>query len=65
MIFWVKVDFAFLKELEIRIFIIFTLFKFLNWNIVDLEIYSIANLENSVVATGLEKVIFHFNPKER
>ena len=23
-----------------------------------------ANLENSVVATGLEKVSFHFNPKE-
>ena len=24
-----------------------------------------ANLENSAVATGLEKVGFHFNPKER
>ena len=24
-----------------------------------------ANLENSVVATGLEKVSFHYNPKER
>ena len=24
-----------------------------------------ANLENSVVAIGLEKVNFHFNPKER
>ena len=24
-----------------------------------------ANLENSTVATGLEKVSFHFNPKER
>ena len=24
-----------------------------------------ANLENSVVATGLENVSFHFNPKER
>ena len=23
-----------------------------------------ANLENSAVATGLEKVSFHFNPKE-
>ena len=23
-----------------------------------------ANLENSIVATGLEKVSFHFNPKE-
>ena len=24
-----------------------------------------ANLENSAVATGLEKVSFHFNPQER
>ena len=24
-----------------------------------------ANLENSAVATGLEKVSFHYNPKER
>ena len=24
-----------------------------------------ANLENSAVATGLKKVSFHFNPKER
>ena len=24
-----------------------------------------ANLENSAVATGLQKVSFHFNPKER
>ena len=24
-----------------------------------------ANLENSAVTTGLEKVSFHFNPKER
>ena len=24
-----------------------------------------ANLENPAVATGLEKVSFHFNPKER
>ena len=24
-----------------------------------------ANLDNSAVATGLEKVSFHFNPKER
>ena len=24
-----------------------------------------ANLENSAVATGLEKVVFHSNPKER
>ena len=26
---------------------------------------SISNLENSAVATGLEKVRFHSNPKER
>ena len=25
----------------------------------------LANLENSAVATGLEKVSFHYNPKER
>ena len=25
----------------------------------------LANLENSAVATGLEKVTFYFNPKER
>jgi len=24
-----------------------------------------ANVENSAVATGLEKISFHFNPKER
>ena len=28
-------------------------------------LHSIANLENSAVATGLEKVSFHSNPKER
>ena len=28
-------------------------------------LHSITNLENSVVATGLEKVSFHSNPKER
>ena len=27
--------------------------------------YMLANLENSAVATGLEKVRFHSNPKER
>ena len=30
-----------------------------------LQINMPANLENSAVATGLEKVSFHFNPKER
>ena len=30
-----------------------------------MEIYSIANLENLAVATVLEKVSFHSNPKER
>ena len=28
-------------------------------------LHSIANLENSAVATGLEKVTFHSSPKER
>ena len=28
-------------------------------------LHSIANLENSAVATGLEKVSFHSNPNER
>ena len=28
-------------------------------------LHSTANLENSAVATGLEKVSFHSNPKER
>ena len=28
-------------------------------------LYSTANLENSAVVTGLEKVSFHSNPKER
>ena len=30
-----------------------------------LQINMLANLENSAVATGLEKVSFHSNPKER
>ena len=30
-----------------------------------LQLDMLANLENSVVATGLEKVSFHSNPKER
>ena len=28
-------------------------------------LHSVANLENSAVATGLENVSFHSNPKER
>jgi len=31
----------------------------------DAALYKPANLENSAVVTGLEKVIFHSNPKER
>ena len=31
----------------------------------DAALYMPANLENSAVATGLEKVSFHSNPKER
>ena len=30
-----------------------------------LQLHMPANLENSAVATGLEKVSFHSNPKER
>ena len=42
------------------------LFQILKDNTVKV-LYSImsANLENSAVATGLEKVSFHSNPKER
>jgi len=39
------------------------LFQILIDHVVKLNIPS--NLENSVVATGLEKVSFHSNPKER
>ena len=40
------------------------LFQILNNNAVKV-LYSPGNLENSAVATGLEKVSFHSNPKER
>ena len=32
---------------------------------IPVELFQILNLENSAVATGLEKVSFHSNPKER
>ena len=40
------------------------LFQILKDDAVEV-LHSIANLENSAVATGLEKISFHFNPKER
>ena len=40
------------------------LFQILNNNAVKV-LYSPGNLENSAVATGLEKVSFHSNPKEK
>ena len=42
------------------------LFQILNGDAVNSDVFNMpANLENSAVATGLEKVSFHFNPKER
>ena len=42
------------------------LFQILNNDAVkSVSLNMSANLENSVVATGLEKVSFHSNPKER
>ena len=42
------------------------LFQILNNDAVkSVSLNMSANLENSVVATGLENVSFHFNPKER
>ena len=35
-----------------------------NWLDMSAALNMSANLENSAVATGLEKVSFHFNPKE-
>ena len=35
-----------------------------NWLDMSAALNMSANLENSAVATGLEKVGFHFNPKE-
>ena len=41
------------------------LFQILKDDAVSAELNMPANLENSAVATGLEKVSFHSNPKER
>ena len=41
------------------------LFQILNDDAVSAALNMPANLENSAVATGLEKVHFHSNPKER
>ena len=46
--------------------IIVKLFQILKDDAVESAVLNMpANLENSVVATGLEKVRFHSNPKER
>ena len=41
------------------------LFQILKDDAVSVVLNMPANLENSAVATGLEKVSFHSNPKER
>ena len=41
------------------------LFQILKDDAVKVQHNTSANLENSAVATGLEKVSFHSNPKER
>ena len=41
------------------------LFQILKDEAVNMPLISPANLENSAVATGLEKVRFHSSPKER
>ena len=41
------------------------LFQILNDDAVNVAFNMPVNLENSAVATGLEKVTFHSNPKER
>ena len=41
------------------------LFQILKDDAVEVLLYMTANLENSAVDTGLEKVSFHSNPKER
>ena len=41
------------------------LFQILKDDAVSTAVNMPANLENSAVATGLEKVSFHSNPKER
>ena len=38
---------------------------FNSWKMKIAALNMLANLENSAVATGLEKVSFHSNPKER
>ena len=40
------------------------LFKALKYDVLNATLNMSANLENSIVATGLEKVSFHSNPKE-
>ena len=45
--------------------ILVELFQILKDDAVSAELNMPANLENSAVATGLEKVSFHSNPKER
>ena len=40
------------------------LFKILKDDVVKVLLNMPANLENSAVATGLEKISFHSNPKE-
>ena len=41
------------------------LFQILKDDAVSAELNMPENMENSAVATGLENVSFHFNPKER
>ena len=42
------------------------LFQILKHDVEKIAAFNMpANLDNSAVATGLEKVHFHFNPKER
>ena len=41
------------------------LFQILKDDAVSAALYMSANLENSTLATGLKKVSFHSNPKER
>ena len=52
-------------ELFLFFLILFELFQILKDDAVSAALNMPANLENSAVATGLEKVSFHSNPKER
>ena len=45
--------------------ILVELFQILRWFCASAPLNMPANLENSAMATGLEKVSFHSNPKER